>query len=325
MTPTDTSNIEAAAEDPVNHEYVHEYEDYKPSRFRFKRHPRHHHHREADVDEGHRPKRRRHRHAREAKPVREENTTPQGQATHNHGLDNEAAFRETLFDAMADDEGAAYWEGVYGQPIHHYAKTKPANPDDPDAGLEEMSDEEYTAHVRARMWEKTHQHVLEERRLRDEATRRRKEARQRTQQMESEKEAFDRQMEESLRKGARRRKDKELRDAWTEYARTWVDLKASSKGRSGDEEVSTIRIPWPTRSGKAEDVERDEVETFFRRNPATSDDSGGGGLRSQLKIERVRWHPDRMSNLLKGSIDTSNLKRVTAVFQIVDAMYNSVH
>src|SRR5436190_10673322 len=34
----------------------------------------------------------------------------------------DTAFRESLFDALADDEGAAYWESVYGQPIHIYPR-----------------------------------------------------------------------------------------------------------------------------------------------------------------------------------------------------------
>src|SRR5436853_946524 len=40
-----------------------------------------------------------------------------------HTISPEAAFRESLFDAMADDEGAMFWESVYGQPIHNYPKT----------------------------------------------------------------------------------------------------------------------------------------------------------------------------------------------------------
>ena len=43
-------------------------------------------------------------------------------ASWNQAKDPEAAFRESLFDAMADDEGAAFWEGVYGQPIHVYER-----------------------------------------------------------------------------------------------------------------------------------------------------------------------------------------------------------
>ncbi|KAF3167442.1 hypothetical protein TWF751_008144 [Orbilia oligospora] len=54
--------------------------------------------------------------------------------------DPEAAFRESLFEAMADDEGASYWEGVYGQPIHLYERPKVENE---KGELEMMTDEEY--------------------------------------------------------------------------------------------------------------------------------------------------------------------------------------
>ncbi|CAG9944600.1 unnamed protein product [Clonostachys rosea f. rosea IK726] len=67
----------------------------------------------------------------------------------------QAAFRESLFDAMADDEGALYWEGVYGQPVHVYSNER--------GELERMSDEEYAAYVRQKMWEKTHAGLMEER------------------------------------------------------------------------------------------------------------------------------------------------------------------
>ena len=71
-----------------------------------------------------------------------------------------SSFRESLFDALADDEGAAFWQGVYGQPIHTYAPYR-ENPEEGE--LERMTDEEYVAHVRAQMWHKSHGYILEER------------------------------------------------------------------------------------------------------------------------------------------------------------------
>ncbi|KAF3144716.1 hypothetical protein TWF703_008703 [Orbilia oligospora] len=59
--------------------------------------------------------------------------------------DPEAAFRESLFEAMADDEGASYWEGVYGQPIHLYERPKVENE---KGELEMMTDEEYAERSR---------------------------------------------------------------------------------------------------------------------------------------------------------------------------------
>jgi len=32
-------------------------------------------------------------------------------------------FQESLFDALGDDEGAAFWKEYIGQPIHNYPNT----------------------------------------------------------------------------------------------------------------------------------------------------------------------------------------------------------
>jgi hypothetical protein len=53
----------------------------------------------------------------------------------------ETAFRESLWDALGDNEGAAFWEGVYGQLIHIYPNTY----QDQETGeLEQINKEEYT-------------------------------------------------------------------------------------------------------------------------------------------------------------------------------------
>lgn len=305
--------------------YVHDYEDYKPSRFRFKSHKSSS--AEDEEKDAHRSKRRRrHHHGHHSRNVPSSSTPPNVPEDPTPDLNADAAFRESLFDAMADDEGALYWEGVYGQPIHKYPNTKPVDPNDPDGEVARMTDEEYTAHVRARMWEKTHQHVIEERRLRDEAAKKRKETRKQTEYMEAEKEAFERQMEESLKKGARRKQDREWRDRWASYTQAWESILSQSKGRTGDEEVrdeQQFKVPWPTKSGAEKDVSQDAVEAFLRHG-ADQVQSTEGSLRSLLKMERVRWHPDRMSYALRGTIDTQTLQSVTAVFQIVDAMYNRI-
>ncbi|KLU83995.1 hypothetical protein MAPG_03043 [Magnaporthiopsis poae ATCC 64411] len=92
----------------------------------------HHHNRsrrhgdDDDHDEGRSSKRRRREHRDKSRKNKKKKTEERGQEQEPEPedpfapppLDADAAFRESLFDAMADDEGAAYWEGVYGQPIH---------------------------------------------------------------------------------------------------------------------------------------------------------------------------------------------------------------
>ncbi|CAI4217990.1 unnamed protein product [Parascedosporium putredinis] len=112
--------------------------DRSRDRSRDRGHGRSSRHHKADDD---RRRRRRRRRSRSPTPPNPHEEPP---------LDPEAAFRESLFDAMADDEGAAYWEGVYGQPIHVYSNER----DGPQGELERMTDDEYAAYVRQKMWEK---------------------------------------------------------------------------------------------------------------------------------------------------------------------------
>src|SRR5277367_1596479 len=80
-------------------------------------------------------------------------------------LDPDTVFRESLFDAMADDEGAQFWEGVYGQPIPKIPPVKRG----PTGKLEAMTEDEYAAYVRAEMYKKTHQYLFEEKTRREQA------------------------------------------------------------------------------------------------------------------------------------------------------------
>ncbi|KAI1247398.1 hypothetical protein MGN70_011288 [Eutypa lata] len=182
----------------------------------------HHHDDDNDDNNHHRHKRRRrHRHHRS----RTRSPTPPNPYD-PAPLSPEAAFRASLFDAMADDEGAAYWEGVYGQPMHVYSRggsnTNPNNAQDNNDGsrgnneLNQMDDEEYAAYVRQKMWEKTHEGLLEERARREER-KREKDAK------EKEARRLTRDMEESLRRGEERKRRRGWRGRWEAYVRAWME------------------------------------------------------------------------------------------------------
>lgn len=229
-------------------------------------------------------------------------------------VDSDAMFRESIFDAMADDEGADYWEGVYGQPIHIYPNTKPG----PDGTLERMTDEEYADFVRTKMWEKSHQHILEERAAHERARQRRKERNrdleEETAKEEAERENIRRQMEDSLKRGAERKRAKEAGTAWATYATKWDHLK--SLQAPGPHDPRTI-IPWPVASGRAGQVEGKLIEQFLRSSPDWKEDA-----LALLKVERVRWHPDKMQQRFGQHLDTETMKLVTAVFQVIDRLWN---
>lgn len=231
------------------------------------------------------------------------------------GLATDDVFRESLFDALADDEGAAYWEGVYGQPVHVYPDTKAG----PDGKLERMTEDEYADYVRTKMWEKSHQHILEEREAKEKARQERKKARQNAEH-ECSREEQDRdqvrmQMEESLRRGAERKKAKEAVAAWERYTEKWAELKsATQEARDHGLRVSEI-IPWPVISSLAKHVTKEEIESFLRACPAWKEDPV-----ALLKLERVRWHPDKMQQRFGQHLDTDSMAKVTAVFQVVDRL-----
>jgi hypothetical protein len=228
----------------------------------------------------------------------------------------DAAFVESLFDALADDEGAAYWEGVYGQPVHVYPDTKPG----PDGKLERMTEEEYADYVRCKMWEKSHQHILEEREAEKRARQKRKAQRaQRDDDVahdDQERDQIRRQMDESLRRGAERKKAKEAEAAWNNYVKKWEELKsAQNMTQEADTDICGL-IPWPVVSGKALHVSNEETERFLRSSPDWKADSA-----ALLKVERVRWHPDKMQQRFGQHIDRDAMKSVTAVFQVIDRLW----
>ena len=230
-------------------------------------------------------------------------------------MDSDAFFRASLFDAMADDEGAAYWSGVYNVHIH---PTPPMKVVDEEKGaLEQMTEEEYAAYIREQMWRKTNAAFLEEKERRDE--KRKREAKER----EEEKERFRRQrefeqgIEESLRRGSQRKQrlatEAQGKARWTVYQTAWEILASSAD--------AVPAIPWPVASGKAEDIEKVEVEKFYLDyGAAGSADEEKSVLAKVLKTERVRWHPDKMQQKL-GQLDKDVLQKVVEVFQIVDTLW----
>ncbi|KAI9891702.1 MAG: hypothetical protein M1814_002452 [Vezdaea aestivalis] len=265
-------------------------------------------------------KRHHHRHHRRKRPAPSPSPPPTGPPP----LSPSAAFRESLFDALADDEGAAYWEGVYGQPVHEYSNERVG----PDGELERMSDEQYATFVRRRMWEKSTEGLREEMRERKRESRRREEIR----------EERRREREEERRREHRKRKNEpgvsgdwkeqprtDVTDDWTRireqldrrkiYQDKWKALTTNPEAWKANPPASVI--PWPVPTGRLVNVTPQAVETFL-----VSGTSGDEDRNAMLKMERVRWHPDKMQQRFgaeKMSVQVS--KAVTAVFQVVDQLW----
>ena len=235
-------------------------------------------------------------------------------ASSDQYLDPDVAFRESLFDAMADDEGAQFWEGVYGQPVHKYPDVKKA----PDGKLERMTDDEYAAFVRAKMYEKTHQHLIEEKARRDTAKKEREKLPKESAKEEKEAQKFRRKVEESLRRGEERKTRKAWTEKWEAYTQKWENL-----GKGG-KKVAIASIPWPVESGKRKDIDLKEVEKFFLYAPSAGQPTEAR-LGKVLKAERIRWHPDKIQQKLGGQdVDEDVMQAVTAVFQVIDRVFSEL-
>lgn len=201
---------------------------------------------------------------------------------------------------MADDEGASYWESVYGQPIHVYSNEKVS----PTGELEQMTEEEYAAYVRQKMWEKTHAGLLEERAKREERRKQKQEEEERTRKLQ-------REMEQSLRRGEERRQKRRWIAQWEEYSRAWA---------TWDGTMETLVWPVDGNSREGISITEKDVRSFYVRG-LELESIGERELVSKLKEERVRWHPDKMQQRLGGKVDDKVMRDVTAVFQIIDKLW----
>ncbi|EAW18779.1 uncharacterized protein NFIA_087350 [Aspergillus fischeri NRRL 181] len=268
-----------------------------------------------------------HRSSKRHKSKRSPSPNPHDQDNSSR-LSPDTAFRESLFDALGDDEGAAYWETIYGQPIHKYPI--PSVPKGPDGELEQMSEEEYAAYVRSRMWARTREGMLEEQeRLRAERARQ-KRREEESAESQRERMRFERAMEESLQRGRERRRLKVWKTVWDEYRRAWEEVNQEVNVGEGQRRAFRNLVFWPVESGKRRDVSREAVEEFMRHAPVEVSGMGDGdgadstaGLLSVLKSERIRWHPDKIQHRYGAlGVDESVLASVTEVFQIIDHMWN---
>jgi hypothetical protein len=192
------------------------------------------------------------------------------------------------------------------------------------------------------MWEKTHEGLMEERERRRRAREEAKEHRgRRAGEAETEREAFDRMVEESLRRGrerkTNRREGDEWREAWKRYLDSWERLNELARGEpapAGQPPQLRNLLVWPVKSGKRKDVTSDAVWEFMRNAPLSAAPTPADDEQSKaqlprstdflvaLKAERVRWHPDKMQHRYGMlGIEDGLVKGVTEVFQFLDRLW----
>jgi hypothetical protein len=167
--------------------------------------------------------------------------------------------------------------------------------------------------------------IEEQERLRAERMRQKKKE-EKGRSAEAERRAFERAMDDSLRRGAERKKLRAWDGVWREYIEQWEVIgragKEAAQGegegaqdKKGSSKPLRNQLFWPVRSGKRADVEPGGVEEFMRHGP-------GLDLLDILKAERIRWHPDKIQHRYGAlGIDDVVMRSVTEVFQIVDRMW----
>lgn len=233
-----------------------------------------------------------------------------------HNINSDVAFSESLFDALADDEGAAYWERIYGQPIHIHERPTKYNQD--TSLYEPVSDDEYAEYVRQKMWARTHAGVMEEmrRRMKQHEERLAEERENKARRDEKirrrvEEERLRREMEQALRRGEARRKNKDYEDNFARYTKAWESWDGTQES-----------IPWPTGSGMRTGVAEKTVRSFFTNGLGAS--AGSDDFTARLKEQRVRWHPDKMQQKLGGKdkVTKGVMADITMIFQVIDTLYN---
>ena len=269
--------------------------------------------------------------------ISDEQSPPSVRANTTSSLPPDAAFRESLFDALADDEGAEFWQSVYGQPIHNYSRTYA----DAETGeLEIMDDEQYAQYVRRKMWEKSAEGLLasreaRQREIKEETNRRREQRSEKRKPQEKSQTGndfvFDFEIEASLRRGQDRKDKKRWQTIWQSYMQRWNELQQiyeSRKGSSADDGEQIFlrnKIAWPVESGKRKDVDPDAVEAFFQKVcdvQQVDEHNNTTSIATIVKAERVKWHPDKIQQKFGFmQIEQGTMEGVTAVFQVLDRMW----
>lgn len=251
-----------------------------------------------------------------------------------HGTTHDV-FMESLFDAMADDEGAAFWEGAYGQPIHKYGSQP------------NMNDEEYASYVRAEMYKKTQEarratvfaqqeKEMErmEAHLRAQRHRREKRHAEREQdylRREWDKVGRDGQQHKNRRdweKAQARRQRQEAEDEKSSPSKNfsrcqsyhvfWDSIQELRRSKEPVSESMTLpKIRWPVFSGLPDEISHKNVKVFVDTFAAEFK-----GRREMLRSSRVFWHPDKFLQLYgEDRLSTTDLGHVTAVFQAIDSLW----
>jgi flagellar biosynthesis GTPase FlhF len=201
---------------------------------------------------------------------------------------------------------------------------RPSATSTPDPAVPQPSREEASSGKQQHTRRERDEEFERERREREEQFRReqqdREESRKRQQQ---EREAKARSEETAKRQREKAAKEAEAQrntNRWKEYNRAWAELRNMPAASRASRNPRTA-IPWPTDIGSfrsCHDVSPYDIEAFFGYGVSVS---GRGQLLAILKVERSKWHPDKVQHLFGAQVDEPTMDRVTQISQIVNQLY----
>ncbi|KAL3483858.1 hypothetical protein BJX62DRAFT_230688 [Aspergillus germanicus] len=236
-----------------------------------------------------------------------------------------AHLEAELRDLLNEKDTAPYFRS-YNDGWGARSYYRPSATSAPDPSQPQPSEEEATARYQKQQQAQRErdERVERERREREEQFRRaqqdREESRKRQQQEREAKvrseETAKRQREKAAKEAEAQRKSKR----WKEYNRTWEELRNMPAVSRASRNPRTA-IPWPTDIGSfrsCQDVSPYDVQAFFGYGVSIS---GRGQLLAILKVERSKWHPDKVQHLFGAQVDEATMNRVTQISQIVNQLY----
>lgn len=216
-------------------------------------------------------------------------------------LGTDSAFRQKLFDAMAEDEPLDSLEAEYGFTVpsrwRNGTGTTYAHAGMAKSGLEAMEEEEYAEYVRRNMWRRTHRQEVIAMEERDrEAKRKERELKEaRRKQREDERERKRRAEQREQKKAERERQGH--REA---YTAKWASLNASKAAAPNGAHLQFSDIPWPVYPPRDSPISADsltsEAISRFLLDPVAGPSSAeldSAGVRDVLRAAIRSYHPDR--------------------------------
>ncbi|KAH8589365.1 hypothetical protein B0O99DRAFT_637090 [Bisporella sp. PMI_857] len=230
-------------------------------------------------------------------------------------------------DALLSSEGAANFEGIYGQPIDRFPRKKWGS----KGTWVPMTLPEFAHNVEVKLWEFGPE-GMEAARAKHEEARQKKEEEERKhetdfqdaqQKKERAKQERAKEREKHEAEKARAKKAATVRwaklwaEAWDTYTTKWEQVE------TGRVRISVSTIPWPVWGGSYKDLNATTVGQFFRKAPREKVWRGfnpeNEQLRELLKQERARWHPDKINQKYGGQdIDRDVIEAVTEVSKLLN-------